>query len=197
MSEKQRLKAIILVILLTPSLWLIVLGKSGQVDSFSRWPKNISVNIQNVFSAENSQKVNLLRDRENTNFIDKLIYNKFSLVIDNFFSVISTISPKYIFTPIGSVEFVPILLFPSFLLWLYYQFKVKPILSLLLMYMIPAFILFLTAPDNLIIYSIIGIFITAISTNILLTYHIDRLWLKIFIIVLALYQIFLISRILS
>jgi hypothetical protein len=154
MNNIQKHKLLIILMLLSPGFWWPLLHMGEGFNELKKIPIYSQNKLDNLFSDERVNKVGAMRwanidTSSGKIFYSKIFYNKAIILVDEFFSFLSFINPRYHFqsgdgtnfSP-GKVEPIPILLFPFWFVGLLMSIKKKKN-RLLLYYLFIIFLIFL------------------------------------------------------
>lgn len=156
----KKSRIFILLLILTPGFWWLLLRPVEVFTELSRAPQYFSQRLQNVYSEDRLAKIRTVRwanrdQKTSTQVMSRLFYNKGTILVDEFFSFTSFLSPRFYFqagdgsnlSPPG-VEPIPFILLPLFIWGIVLSLKRHKHIYLLAMFLL-AFLAFLFGQRNM------------------------------------------------
>ncbi len=135
---------LILLVLFTPAVWWIFFQFNQVSNEWQKIPVYFNRKVNSVFSLSNLRYISELKwetpDYNRNDFYSRVFYNKATVLVDEFFSFLTFLSPKFYFQsndegkllPQG-IEAIPVVLFPFWIfgiLKLIKEKRSKPFLML-------------------------------------------------------------------
>lgn len=146
-------KMIILLLIMSPGFWFPILKLNSAIGEFKNAPSYFQ-NKTNLFTKERLEVVDTMRwaNRDfsaEDKLYSKLFYNKATIIVDEFASYMSLFSPRYYFQSGDGSGFSPtnvepilLVLFPFWLMGIYYLVKSKKMRPIYL-YLFSALLIFM------------------------------------------------------